>query len=215
MNTGDPVGGALDPERFAEAYRRFDELNAQDPNVAVCDGQPRPRELLYARRLTDWVLRLAPHASEPLRLAARCQHLRRWTIPRERYPMTRAGYHEWRTALKQFHADQSAEVLREVGYPESTIQRVRELNLKRNLASDAEMQVLEDGLCLVFLEWQFAELARKTDEEKTVNALRKTWRKMSVAGREQAVKLTYGPHERRLFELALAGSTNLGTNPSS
>ena len=26
-----------------------------------------------------------------LRLAVRCQHLRRWTIPRSQYPMTRAG----------------------------------------------------------------------------------------------------------------------------
>jgi hypothetical protein len=206
-------GPAPDAGRFAEACRRFDELNARDPNVESSDGRPQPRELLYARRLTEWVLQLAPQASESLRLAARCQHLLRWQIPRERYPMTRPGYHQWRSALKQFHADQSAEVLRQVGYDEATIQRVRDLNLKRNLTSDPEMQVLEDALCLVFLQWQFADLARKTDEAKTINALRKSWHKMSPAARDQAMKLPYASHERHLIERALESSTDLG--PSS
>jgi len=206
VNPGEATapGPVSDPARFAEACRRFDLRNAEDPNPESTDGRPQPRELVQARRLTDWVLKLAPQASEALRLAARCQHLRRWMISRDRYPMTRAGYLEWRATLKEFHADQSAAVLREVGYAEPTIARVRDLNLKRNLATDPEMQILEDALCLSFLEWQFAELARKTDEEKTVNALRKSWRKMSPAAREQALKLPYGDVERRLLERALA-----------
>lgn len=168
-----------------------------------CEEGMRPRELVYAERLNGWVLKLAPNASEALRLAARCQHLRRWMIPRGRYPLTRSGYLEWRTTLKQFHADQAAVVLREVGYPESIIARVRELNLKRNLASDPEMQVLEDALCLVFLEWQFGALARKMDEAKTVNALRKSWRKMSPSARAEALQLNYDAHERALIARAL------------
>jgi hypothetical protein len=191
-----------DPARFAEACRRFDQQNAEDPQMEACEGGLRPRELVYAERLTRWVLKLAPNASEALRLAARCQHLRRWMIPRDQYPMTRAGYLEWRSTLKQFHADQGSAVLREVGYPESMVTRVRELNLKRNLASDPEMQVLEDALCLVFLQWQFGELARKTDEAKTVNALRKSWRKMSPAGRAEALKLSYDALEQRLIARA-------------
>jgi hypothetical protein len=193
-----------DPEKFAAAYRRFDQLNGEDPHREPCEGGERPRELVYAERLTRWVLKLAPNASEPLRLAARCQHLRRWMIPRDRYPRTRAGYLEWRSTLKQFHADQAATVLREVGYPESIIARVRELNLKRNLATDPETQVLEDALCLVFLEWQFGALARKTDEAKTVNALRKSWRKMSPAARAEALQLNYDTLERSLIARALA-----------
>jgi hypothetical protein len=207
VKPGDPAaaGNVAEPERLKEACRRFDLINAQDPNTEECGGEPQPRELLFARRLTDWVLKLAPDASEALRLAARCQHIRRWMIPRSRYPMTRAGYHEWRTTLKKFHADESAAVLREVGYPEPIIARVRELNLKRNLSSDPEMQVLEDALCLVFLEWQFPDLARKTDEDKTINALRKSWHKMSPTARARALELTYGPLEQQLLERALAG----------
>lgn len=192
-------------DRFEEACRRFDIINGEDPHTVAIEGRMEPRELVFARRLTEWVLKLAPDAAEALRLAARCQHLRRWRIPRERYPMTRAGYLEWRTALKRYHAKEGAAVLQAVGYAESVIARVRDLNLKRNLASDPEMQVLEDALCLVFLQWQFAELAQKTAEEKVINALRKTWNKMSPAARAQALELRFGPHERRLLERALAG----------
>ncbi len=192
-------------ERFEEACRRFDLINGEDPRTETIEGGMESRELVFARRLTEWVLKLAPGASEALRLAARCQHLRRWMIPRERYPMTRAGYLEWRTVLKRYHADQAAAVLQSVGYPENLIARVRAFNLKRNLANDPEMQVLEDALCLVFLQWQFAELAQKTAEEKVINALRKTWNKMSPAARERALELRFGPHERGLLERALAG----------
>src|SRR5262249_4874591 len=110
-----------DKERFDAALRRFDEENARDPDVV----QEQRRELLYARWLTDWVLKLCPEASEELRLAARCQHLCRWTIPRESYPMTRAGYLKWRERLKNFHAEKAGESLREVGYGEDVIQRVQ------------------------------------------------------------------------------------------
>jgi hypothetical protein len=206
MNFEDPpvAGRITEPERFAAACRQFDLLNSEDPQTEECDGEKRPRELLYAERLTRWVLKLAPDAPEALKLAARCQHLRRWMIPRSQYPMTRAGYLQWRSTLKQFHADQSEAVLRESGYPDSVIARVRDLNLKRKLAVDPEMQVLEDALCLVFLEWQLTDLASKTDEEKTVNALRKSWLKMSPAAREHALKLNYGPIEQRLLGRAMA-----------
>ena len=39
--------------------------------------------------------------------------------------------------------------------------------------------MLEDALCLVFLEYQLADLAAKTAEDKTINALQKSWQKMT------------------------------------
>jgi hypothetical protein len=153
-----------DAGRFEAALRRFDEENARDPNIEQVAGVVRPRELIYAQWLTEWVLRLCPEASEPLRLAARCQHLCRWVVPRNSYPMTRAGYLKWREGLKHFHAQKAGDILREVGYPEDVIARVRSLNLKQDLPRDAEAQVLEDALCLVFLEHQLGDLARKTAE---------------------------------------------------
>src|ERR1051326_2092065 len=147
------------PAWFAEAIRRFDEENARDPNSEVVDGARHPRELLYARRVSEWVMRLAPDASEALRLAARCQHLCRWMIPRENYQMDRAGYFRWRNDFKMFHARKAGEILREIGYDTMTICRVQDLNLKKNFPKDPESRLLEDALCLVFLQYQFADLA--------------------------------------------------------
>ena len=106
---------SVDAQRFHAAIARFDAANAEDPTTEVFAGVTYPKELLYAQRMTVWLERLAPDASEALRLAARCQHIRRWTIPRRRFPMTRHGYLRWRTTLGKFHADTAAGILREVG----------------------------------------------------------------------------------------------------
>jgi hypothetical protein len=198
------VSGAIsNPTRFQTAIDLFDQLNASDPNIECVRGVDHPRELVNALRLTDWINTLAPTASEELRLAARCQHLCRWEIPRASYPMDRAGYLKWRTVLKTFHAQKSGEVLRQVGYPEETIVRVQELNLKKNFPDDPDSRTLEDALCLVFLEHQFADLARKTTEEKIINALRKAWQKMTPAAHSYALKLDFGEVERTLLNKAL------------
>lgn len=200
--TSQPELGATN--RLEAAYRRFDAANALDPNREIVEGVARPRELIYAKRLTDWVLKLRPDASEALRLAARCQHLCRWMIARASYPMTRAGYLKWREDLKRFHAEKAGEILRAVEYPEEMVARVQQLNLKKNFPQDPESRVLEDALCLVFLEYQFADLAAKTTDDKMINALRKAWNKMTPAARERAMKLQFGPKESSLLERALS-----------
>lgn len=182
---------------------RFDEENSRDPNIVVVDGAPKPRELVYARWLSDWVLKLCPEASEALRLAARCQHLCRWTMPRDSYPMTRPGYLQWREVLKKFHAQKAGEILRDIGYPEEVICRVQELNLKKQFPHDPESRVLEDALCLVFLERQLGELASKTSDDKVINALQKSWEKMTAAAQGEALKLSYDPREKALLDRAL------------
>jgi len=189
--------------RFSEAIRRFDEENGRDPHLIVVDGVAQPHELLYARRLTEWVLRLQPNASKPLLLAARSQHICRWLVPRSSYEMTRAGYLRWRNDLKHLHAKKSAEILREVGYDEATIARVVELNLKKGLGHDQECQVLEDALCLVTLQYQLADLMEKTDPDKMVGILRKTWRKMSDVARAHALALPFTEAESALLEQAV------------
>jgi hypothetical protein len=192
------------PLLFDEAIRRFDDANAQDPNRAKAGDHAEPAELFYSRRLYEWVLRLEPNASEALKLAARCQHLCRWEIPRSSYPSTRAGYLRWREELKRFHARRSGEILREVGYSDVVVRRVQELNEKRGLGTDAECQVLEDALCLMFLEYQLSELANKLSEEKVITALRKSWTKMSSRGRAAALQVPLGQREKTLVNRALS-----------
>lgn len=191
------------PARFEAALNRFDQHNAGDPNVELVNGMPIARELLYAQRLTDWVLKLSPDASEELLLAARSQHIGRWEIPRNTYPMTRPGYLQWRTRLKAFHAEKAGEILRQIGYPEETIQRVQNLNLKKNFPNDPESRVLEDALCLVFLQFQFADLASKTSDEKMINALQKSWNKMTNAAKQHALLLNYSDKQKELLKSAL------------
>ena len=188
--------------RFQQVLRRFDDENARDPNLVVIDGTAQPHELIYAQRLVDWVLRLCPDASEALQLAARSQHICRWLIPRNSYPMTRAGYLRWREELKRFHAQKSTEILREAGYSEEMIARVRDLNLKKNLGEDPDCQVLEDALCLVTLQHQLGELIDKTEPDKMVTILQKTWKKMSSAAREKAIGLSFSDRERELITKA-------------
>ena len=194
-----------DAQKFEAALHHFDGENSRDPNRETAGGASHPRELLYAQRLTGRVLRLCPEASEELRLAARCQHICRWEIPRNSYPMTRAGYLKWRADLKKFHAQKAGEILREAGYDETAICRVQELNLKKNFPDDPEARVLEDALCLVFLEFQLAGLAARTAEDKTINALQKSWQKMTEAARAEALKLDFGPREKILLQRALNG----------
>jgi hypothetical protein len=190
-------------ERFNQAISEFDLLNAQDPNHRMMNGEAIPYELFFANKMTDWVFQLDTNASEVVRIAARCQHLCRWEIPRKSYPEGRVGYLTWRKELKSFHADKSAEVLKRVGYDDVTIERVRGINLKQGLGRDKDVQIIEDALCLVFLEQQFDDLISKTEEDKMVTIIQKTWAKMSDLAREKALALKLSDEGSRLVSHAL------------
>ncbi len=133
----------------------------------------------------------------------RGQHICRWTIPRTAYPLDRAGYHRWRIACQQMHADKLGEILRSVGYDEMTIGRVQSLVRKERMKLDPEAQLLEDVVCLVFLENYFAEFAREHDEAKLIEIVRKTWKKMSDRGHQAALTLPLSDDCRRIVEKAL------------
>jgi Domain of unknown function (DUF4202) len=183
-------------ERFDWAIAQFDAANAEDPNHETVDGRARPKELLYAERLTAMLARFAPNATEPLRLAARCQHIERWTIPRATYPMTRAGYQQWRTRLRDYHAARAGAMLRDAGYDAASIARVSSLIRKEALKTDAEAQALEDVVALVFMESYLDDFVAKHpgyDETKFLDILQKTARKMSARGRAAALTLISPP----------------------
>jgi hypothetical protein len=148
--------------RFSEAIKKIDAANAQDPNLMDVAGQKRPLEVVHAERRTEWVRRLVrDDVSEALLLAARAQHIRRWEFPRDSYPRDRSGYLKWRNDLKKFHAEKTGQIMKEAGYDDEMIDRVKQLILKKRLKLDPEVQALEDALCLVFLETQFSKFARK------------------------------------------------------
>jgi hypothetical protein len=193
-------------DRFNAAIVRIDAANALDPNLETFAGREQPKELLYSQRVTAWLKILEPAASEALRLAAHGQHICRWTIPRGTYPMDRAGYHRWRSACQRMHAEKLAEILRDVGYDEATINRVQSLVRKERLKLDPESQLLEDVICLVFLENYFADFARRHDEAKLIDIVRKTWKKMSPRGQQAALQLSLPDETKSIVEKVLSGS---------
>ena len=182
----------------------IDEANHQDPNLETFKGVAYPREWLYGRRMSACLEQFCPEASEALRIAARGQHIRRWEIPRSNYPATREGYLKWRTFLYGFHADQVAGLMRHTDYEADLIERVKTLIQKRGIKTDAEVQTLEDVICLVFLEYHFAEFARTQDAEKLITIVRKTWNKMSDRGHEFALRLPFPESVQPLLARALS-----------
>jgi len=191
-------------ERLVRALAAIDAANAGDPQQIVVRGRGRPKELAHAELVSEWIRTLEPDAGEALQLAARAHHLRRWEIPRSSYPEGRRGYHRWRNALHAHHAEQVGRILEAEGYPEALTGRVQELVTKRGLGSDPEVQVLEDALCLVFLETQLGEIAGRLAPEKLQDVLRKTLAKMSPRGIAEARRLPLDPDAAALIERALA-----------
>lgn len=170
-------------------WARIDAANAEDPRRVLHEGREIGFEERHADLAAAWVLRLRPEASPALRIAARGQHVRRWTIPRADYPKDRTGYLRWRETLKRLHAATLAEFLREEGATAAIIERVQALVLKKNIKGDPETQTLEDALCLTFLQTECAQLRASTDPEKFGVIVRKTWAKMSAKGQEAALGL--------------------------
>lgn len=190
--------------KFEKAIELFDAANAEDPHKELQEGKEYPKELLYALRMSEWLEKFEPDASEVLKLAARCQHIHRWKIPRERYSMDRKGYHLWRTTLKKYHSDTAGAILQEVGYDQQTINRVKTLLLKEKLKDDPEVQTLEDVICLVFLNYYFKEFSQKHEEEKLIEIVRRTWKKMSEKGHEAALKLQFTSEEAEIIKKAIS-----------
>jgi Domain of unknown function (DUF4202) len=191
--------------KMERALALFDDYNRRDPHIFEHEGAPYPAEYFYALRLSDWVRRLEPGASESLLLASRCQHIGRWELPRSQYPAGKAGYFSWRTALARFHAGKAGEMLEEAGYDPDTRQAVASLLLKENLRKDPDMQVMENALCLVFLEFQYEDFLKLHEDAKMIRILKKTWAKMSAPGRNAALGLSFSEKGKALIGAALGG----------
>lgn len=173
------------PAAVAAVIAEIDAANGRDPTLE--DG--RPAALLYGERMSAVLEDFAPQASDHLRIAARGQHIERWTRPRSDWPDGRAGYLRWREELKRFHAERVAEIMAGLGWSEADCARTAQIVLKQGLKRDAEVQTLEDVACLVFIRWYFAAFAEGRDPEQILDIVRKTGRKMSGEGRAAAIAL--------------------------
>ncbi|SDF51927.1 protein of unknown function [Mucilaginibacter pineti] len=174
-----------------KAFEQFDAYNQADPNSISWEGVVYPQEYFLALKLYDWVLKLDPEASEELLLASRSQHIGRWEIPRNSYPEGREPYLQWRKDLALHHAEKASAILAELGYTDAQIARVKQIILKQKIKVDAEVQTMENALCLVFLQFQYEDFLQKHSAEKVINILRKSLLKMDAHGHGFALQLSY------------------------
>lgn len=191
-------------EREARTAAAIDAANADDPDHVVIDGEPRPLQQSLGRVAAEWVDRLDPDATPAQRLAARAHHLRRWERPRAAYPEGRAGYLRWRRDAKARHAAELADLLTAEGWDEATVAEAQRLIRKEGLGTVPAAQVHEDAVCLAFLALQLDAATDLMGEDKTVDVLRRTARKMSPEALAHAAALPYSPRGRALLEAALA-----------
>ena len=175
---------------FSKAMELINTANQQDPNNDIEDGKDVPKELLYTQRMIDMIGRYKPDADEVNILSVAGQHIERWKSPRSDYPMDRKGYHQWRTNLYTFHADTTAKLLTEAGYDEEFIARVKMAIGKQKLRSNPDTQILEDVAALTFIEHYMMRMYEnfpQYDEEKWIDIIIKTWKKMSPQAHDYAL----------------------------
>ena len=180
----------MSQQAFEKAVSLMDAANSKDPNVEIADGREWPKELLYSHRMSDMLERYKPQADDVAKLAIHGQHIQRWKSPREDYPMDRLGYHQWRTNLYKYHADTVAEIMSQAGYEAEALERAKKAVGKRAVKINKDTQLLEDVAGLVFIEHYmlaFAEKHPEYSEEKWIDIIRKTWKKMSADAHEFAL----------------------------
>jgi hypothetical protein len=193
----------MNENKLQRVQDRIDEIHRQDPRCELTADDDIPSELLRAQRMTEWLLKLEPNASEALQLAVRGQHLRRWQLARDSYPMDRVGYLRWRTDLKNLHAKELGQLMADEGYDSETIAAAQSLVRKDRLKQNPEAQLLEDAVCLVFLEHELVDFAAKHATDKVLDILRKTWPKMSARAQGIALVLPLSPKAKDYITAAL------------
>lgn len=129
---------------------------------------------------------LRPSAPDVVRLASWGQHIERWTIPRDTYPLGRPGYKQWRGALAAVHERRCAEILTEVGFEEEVATRVGELITKKRVRIDPDAALLQDAVCLTFIELELTAFSTGRDPKQLISIFAKVWAKMTAQGHAAA-----------------------------
>jgi hypothetical protein len=179
-----------DQSPYDTASSLIDAANSADPNQVSADGREWPKEYLYSERMSDMLQRYRPDADEVMKLAIQAQHIERWKSPRNAYPEGRIGYLQWRKDLYKIQASRAAELMRQAGYDEQQAERAWQAVAKKNIKGNPDTQLLEDVTDLVFLEHYILEFVGKHpdySEEKWVEIIQKTWRKMSPEAQQFAL----------------------------
>jgi hypothetical protein len=189
--------------RLTNVLTDIDNINALDPNEVLVDGQPQPKERVYARQMSACLAQHWPDADELLQIAVHAQHIKRWSLKRDEYDAGKVGYLKWRKAQAVHHAQLTEAIMLAQGYNAEQRSHTGAVIRKEKLKSDPQAQALEDVACLVFLSHYFDEFAQKHEEPKIIGILQKTWKKMSEKAQGIALKLDLPEHLATLVGKAL------------
>jgi len=192
-------------EKYSKAIQLIDNTYKEDKQVVIVNNVSYPKEYLYALRLVEELKQYSPEATEEVFVAARCQHLYRWEVPRNIYPLDRTGYHHWRTYLYTYQANKAEVLLRKIGYSDQSIMAIKAIIKKDDLKGNTQSQLLEDVVCLVFLKYYLNDFIEehKSNNEKLERIIRNTWLKMSAKGREAALEINFTEKIKKLVLLAI------------
>jgi hypothetical protein len=193
----------MDEDRLHRVFAAIDAVNAEDPHRVEVDGRQVAAELVYGQRITETLHRMVAEPSEPMRIAARGQHIGRWRLARKSYPEGRAGYLAWRRQQRVNQAEKLGQIMAAEGYGADDIARVGTLIRKENMRADAEVQIFEDIICVMFFEHYLGDFVSRVEQEKLADILVKTWRRMSPLGRRYALMLELPEVVTRLMQREL------------
>lgn len=191
-------------QRLQEVINSIDKINQQDPNRELYQDQDYAKEYLYSMRMSVMLDKYWPDANEYLKIAVHAQHIKRWHITRESFPQGKQGYLLWRKELGIYHAQLAAQLMLDQGYSEHEAELTANIIKKDKLKRNQDAQTLEDVACLVFLSHYFDKFAEKHPEDKVINILQKTWKKMSAHGHDIALTLKLPEHLSSLVTKALS-----------
>ena len=193
-------------DRFNAVIKAIDAVNAQDPRKITVNGTEQPFETVYANRMTETLEQMYADASELLRIAARAQHIRRWQIPRDTFPRNKEGYQKWRLGMRQLHAELVGGIMADNGYSSDDISDVGMFLRKERLKRVADSQALENVVDVVFLNYYWDDFVEKFsdyDDDKLIDIVGKTLRKMSSVGHATALALDLPPETARIVLAAV------------
>lgn len=189
---------------FEKVIQLIDQAHAEDPSIELVNGESISKELLYSTRMSDCLLEFFPSASELQQIGAKCQHLKRWEVPRDTYPMGKKGYYQWRTYLYDYQAEKAAEIMNECGYSKEAVEEVKAMVAKKQVKTNSSSQLLEDVACLIFIQFYLKDFAVDYEEEKLIKIIQRTWNKMSEQAQQFALKLSLKDDVGQIIGKALA-----------
>ena len=75
---------------------------------------------------------------------------------------------------------------------------------KKQLRQNSDTQLLEDVICLVFVQYYLEPFAALHEDEKVIDILKKTLKKISSRGIEEVLKISVSDKVKTLIQKAAA-----------